>query len=241
VRCQCVRRGHPPAWRIAPVRAVVGWCSRCCSWGQLGCSAPGTCAGILVQGWRSSTFRKRAYGYRHVERFLSEVAQTGGAETLTDGLAAWATRLWKPTSELDEQTVSVFYLDGHRKPVYSDCLLPRGVIGRTGKVLGCRTLLLLHDEQGHPLLATTHRGDLHLTLGAHSLITRYETVTSETSLQRLVIDREGMAAELPFETGRRRALDRDHPAYRTISRASVLYRPGSVSPGGARSGWANHP
>jgi hypothetical protein len=69
------------------------------------------------------------------------------------------------------------------------------VIGRTGKILGCRALLLLHDEQGHPLLATTHRGDLHLTLGAPTLFTRYETATLEAPLQRLVIDREGMAAE----------------------------------------------
>jgi hypothetical protein len=37
--------------------------------------------------------RQHTYSYRHVERFLSEVAQAGGAETLTDALAAWATRL----------------------------------------------------------------------------------------------------------------------------------------------------
>ena len=87
------------------------------------------------------------------------------------------------------------YVDGHRKPVFSDELLPRGVIGRTGKILGCRALFLFHDEQGHPLLATTHRGDLHLTLGTPSLLTRYETATREGPLRRLVIDREGMAAE----------------------------------------------
>ena len=139
--------------------------------------------------------RRRAFSYRHAERFLSEVAQAGGAEMLTDVLAAWTTRLWKPAAADDEPTVPVYYLDGHRKPVYSDCLIPRGVIGRTGKILGCRTLLLLHDDRGHPLLATTRRGDLHLTLGTPSLIRRYETATSDVALRRLVIDREGMAAE----------------------------------------------
>lgn len=139
--------------------------------------------------------RQHAYSYRHVERFLSEVAQAGGAETLTDALVAWTTRLWKPAAEDGEPTVPAFFLDGHRKAVYSDCLLPRGVIGRTGKILGCRALLLLHDDRGHPLLATTQRGDLHLTLGAPSLIRRYETATDEAALRRLVIDREGMAAE----------------------------------------------
>jgi hypothetical protein len=36
---------------------------------------------------------------------------------------------------------SYLYIDGHRKPVYSDVLLPRGLIGRLGVVLGCRALL----------------------------------------------------------------------------------------------------
>jgi hypothetical protein len=151
--------------------------------------------GYTGAGLALLTGRKRASSYRHTERFLSEVAQAGGAETLTDTLAAWTTRLWKPAAEDCEASVPVSYLDGHRKPVYSDCLIPRGVIGRTGKVLGCRTLFLLHDAQGHPLLATTHRGDLHLTLGVPSLLTRYEMATDEVSLRRLVIDREGMAAE----------------------------------------------
>jgi len=58
--------------------------------------------------------------------------------------------------------------------------------------------LLLHDDRGHPLLATTHRGDLHLTLGAPSLLTQYETAAGETPLRRLVIDREGMGASSTF-------------------------------------------
>jgi hypothetical protein len=151
--------------------------------------------GYTGAGLALLTGRERAFSYRHAERFLSEVAQAGGADRLTDALAAWTTRLWKPAAEDCKPSVPASYLDGHRKPVYSGCLLPRGVIGRTGKILGCRALLLLHDDQGHPLVATTHRGDLHLTLGAPSLMTRYETATGDGSLRRLVIDREGMAAE----------------------------------------------
>jgi hypothetical protein len=123
------------------------------------------------------------------------VAQAGGAEAFTDALARWTAQLWKPATEEAQPLSPPSYVDGHRKPVFSNCLLPRGVIGRTGKILGCRTLLLLHDERGHPLLGTTHRGDLHLTLGTPSLLSRYETATEEGSLRRLVIDREGMAAE----------------------------------------------
>ena len=43
-------------------------------------------------------------------------------------------------------------------------------IGRTGKILGCRTLTVLHDPAGHPLLATTARGDAHLTTTVPALL-----------------------------------------------------------------------
>src|SRR5260370_30819432 len=32
-----------------------------------------------------------------------------------------------------------------------------------GKFLGCRELVVLHEQQGDPRLSTTHRGDQHLT------------------------------------------------------------------------------
>ncbi|MGO8948214.1 MAG: hypothetical protein ACLQUY_11245 [Ktedonobacterales bacterium] len=139
--------------------------------------------------------RRRAYGFWHTERFLSQVARAGGGETLTDALAAWTVRLWREKPPEPGQLLPVFYLDGHKKPVYSDHLIPRGLIGRTGKILGCRALLLLQDAKGHPLFATTHRGDLHLTKGAPAFLERYNQATESSVLTRLIIDREGMAAE----------------------------------------------
>lgn len=79
--------------------------------------------------------------------------------------------------------------------MYTDHLIPRGLVGRTGKILGCWALLLLHDAKGHPLFATTHRGDLHLTKGAADFLERYEQASGSIPLIRLIIDREGMAAE----------------------------------------------
>jgi hypothetical protein len=54
---------------------------------------------------------------------------------------------------------------------------------------------LLHDEQGHPLLATTHRGDQHLIVGLPSIIARYEHNEEHVQLKRIIVDREGMATE----------------------------------------------
>jgi hypothetical protein len=139
--------------------------------------------------------RRRAYGFWHTERFLSQVARAGGNETLTEALAAWTARLWREEPPESGQPPPAFYLDGHKKPVYSNHLIPRGLIGRLGKILGCRALLLLHDAKGHPLFTTTHRGDLHLTKGVSAFLERYEQATGSSTLTRLIIDREGMAAE----------------------------------------------
>jgi transposase len=109
------------------------------------------------------TGRHRAYGYCHTERFLSQFAKANGSEALTTVLGSWTAHLWQPSDESQEPPC--FYIDGHRKPVYTDCLIPRGLIGRSGKILGGRALALLHDGQGHPRMAITSRGDQHLTVG----------------------------------------------------------------------------
>jgi len=83
-----------------------------------------------------------------------------------------------------------------RLAVYSAVLVPRGPVGKLdGKILGCRELVLLHDARGHPLLATTHRGDQHLTIGLPHLLHCHEQAIDQMGVQRVVIDREGMAAE----------------------------------------------
>jgi hypothetical protein len=152
--------------------------------------------GYTSDGLALLTGRKRAYGYRYTEAFLSQVADADGAERLTDALACWTMHLWHASAEGTKQPQSLTcYVDGHRKPVYSDVLIPRGLIGRLGAILGCRALVLLHDEQGHPLLATTHRGDQHLTAGLPTIIARYEHHEESLQVKRIIVDREGMATE----------------------------------------------
>ena len=141
------------------------------------------------------TGRQHAYGYFHMERLLSQMAQANQAETLTNALAAWTAQLWPlPTQEPLGQ-YAAYYIDGHRKPVYTDALIPRGLVGRLSTILGCRALVLLHDEHGHPLLATTHRGDQHLNIGLPSIVTRYEQQAGMFAVKRIIVDRDQMAAE----------------------------------------------
>ena len=51
---------------------------------------------------------------------------------------------------------------------------PRGLIGRDIQNPGVSTLVILHDQEGRPLLVTTDRGDQHLTIGLPAILTRYE-------------------------------------------------------------------
>jgi hypothetical protein len=142
--------------------------------------------------------RPRAYSQRYAERFLARLAHAGAAACLTEVVAKWTWELWQAVQPEARQTSvpAVFYVDGHRKAVYSDVLVPRGPVGKLdGKILGCRELVVLHDAQAHPLLATTHRGDQHLTIGVPQMLHRYEQATGQRQVQRIVVDREGMAAE----------------------------------------------
>jgi hypothetical protein len=155
--------------------------------------------GYTADGLALLTGRKRAYGYRYTEAFLAQVARVDGAERFTNALASWTTHLWhaqaEGTGEAEHPHALTCYVDGHRKPVYSEVLIPRGLIGRLGVILGCRALLLLHDEQGHPLFVTTHRGDQHLITGVPTFLERYEQHAGNSQVTRMIVDREGMATE----------------------------------------------
>src|SRR2546429_9336440 len=117
-----------------------------------------------------------------------QLAKANGSEALTTALGSWTAHLWEEgLQDAGEEASPCFYIDGHRKPVYADKLIPRGLIGNTGKVLGARALVLLHDEQGHPLLVTTHRGDQHLTVGMPAILAHYEASGAVVEQSRLIV------------------------------------------------------
>ena len=173
--------------------------------GVVGLSRPWGLRGYTGDALGRLPGRSRAYGYFHTERFLAELARSNGAEAFTSALARWTTRLWQSEVSAGINVSALFYIDGHRKPVYTDALIPRGLVGRLSTILGSRTLVLLHDASGHPLLITTHRGDQHLTSGLPTVIKQYEQEAGLGTVRYLVVDREAMAAEFLAalkETGR---------------------------------------
>jgi hypothetical protein len=82
------------------------------------------------------TGRGCAYRYAYVEHFLARLAHAGADEPLTDAVARWTWASWhdkQPRAEPDQEAPeAVFYVDGHRKAVYSEVLVPRGPVGKLG-------------------------------------------------------------------------------------------------------------
>jgi hypothetical protein len=115
--------------------------------------------------------RKRGYGYHSTEAFLSQLARASGAERWTEALAHWTTQLWhSPEEPSASKAALTCSIDGQRKPASTMRVFPEDWWGCCRTILRCRALVLLHDEQGHPLLATTHRGDEHLIVALPSII-----------------------------------------------------------------------
>lgn len=155
--------------------------------GAVGVARPWELRRYSGDGLALLTGRRWPYGYVHTERFLAELARAKGDQPLTRAVAQWSDQLWGDQSS--------YYIDMHRKPVYSNQQLPRGLIGRSGKILGCRAIGLLHDQQGHPLLAMIDRGDTHLTQQVPELVTSYRQALGQQPIRQIIVDREGLGAD----------------------------------------------
>jgi hypothetical protein len=74
-----------------------------------------------------------------------------GAERLTDALARWTTQLWHAPDETPEQPQSLTcYIDGLSLPVYTDGLIPRGLVGRLSTALGAVRWCCFTMREGIP-------------------------------------------------------------------------------------------
>lgn len=69
-----------------------------------------------------------SYSYRHTERFLLQLSKLDGDQALTEILARWTASLWQIKDTTRDVSSLHFYLDDHRKPVYTQTSIPRGLI-----------------------------------------------------------------------------------------------------------------
>ena len=100
----------------------------------------------IEQGIETSVARIQSAVSMHratVYRLLKQV-QSEGERALIDGRHGHPVKFrGEALAFVREHCQTSPYVDGHRKPVYSDVLIPRGLIGRLGVILGCRALVLM--------------------------------------------------------------------------------------------------
>ena len=101
----CVLR----AFRRRPCAAS---CSPCSCLQAVGLRRTWDLRGYSGQALALLTNRYLAYSYRHIERFLAELARVGADEVLTHALAGWTASLWKRQPALEDGPVPVYYIDG---------------------------------------------------------------------------------------------------------------------------------
>jgi hypothetical protein len=140
-----------------------------------------------------STRRGRPYSADEMEHFDLSCVRAGWVEPLTADAARWATQLWGTETERAPDGPTYLYWDWHVKTVHSDYHLPRTKHGTSGRIVGARKQLMLHDEAGHLLLLRTYRGDTHLIEGMKKSGVYYEGLAESHRLTHQIFDREGLS------------------------------------------------
>ena len=93
-------------------RPCAASCSPCSCLQAVGLRRTWDLRGYSGQALALLTNRRLAYGYRHIEHFLAELARVGADEALTQALAGWTASLWKRQPALEDRPVPVYYIDG---------------------------------------------------------------------------------------------------------------------------------
>ena len=146
----------------------------------------GTALGLLTE-------RHRPYSADEMEHFTLSSVRVGWTEPLTGAVAGWATQLWTKDDLCDSDAPAYLYWDWHVKAVHSDYHVPRTKHGTSGRIVGARKQLMLHDEGGHLLFMRTYRGDTHLVDGMVDGTAYYEGLAESQRLTRQIFDREGLS------------------------------------------------
>ncbi len=140
-----------------------------------------------------TTGRGRPYSADEMGHFILSCVRAGWVEPLTADAARWATQLWGAETNRSSDEPAYLYWDWHVKTVYSDYHVPRTKHGTSGRIVGARKQLMLHDAAAHLLLLRTYRGDTHLIEGMQDGGAYYEGLAESHRLTHQIFDREGLS------------------------------------------------
>jgi len=93
----------------------------------------------------------------------------------------------------EEQT---FYIDCHKKVVWTKKNIPKGLHATRNKILKCLDVYFIHDCNGVPILPWSRPGDSHLVNELLPIVAELERAVGKNIVKLVIFDREGVSLAL---------------------------------------------
>jgi len=129
-----------------------------------------------------------------MDKFLREISLLDMDKQLSRDLA----RAYIEVSGLTFQTQEeqTFYIDCHRKVLWTKKNVPKGLHATRNKILKCLDVYFIHDCNGMPILPWSRPGDSHLVNELLPILRELETAVGKDIVKLAIFDREGLSVAL---------------------------------------------
>jgi len=137
------------------------------------------------------------YKYHTMDKFLREISLLDIDKQLSRDLARAYLEVFGLKFETREE--QTFYIDCHKKVLWTKKNVPKGLHATRNKILKCLDVYFIHDCNGVPILPWSRPGDSHLVHELLPIVTELEKAVGEKIVKLAIFDREGLSLALFYE------------------------------------------
>ncbi len=141
------------------------------------------------------------YKYHTMDKFLREISLLDIDKQLSRDLARAYIEVFGLKFETQEE--QTFYIDCHKKVVWTKKNIPKGLHATRNKILKCLDVYFIHDCNGVPILPWSRPGDSHLVNELLPIVTELEKAVGKDIVKLAIFDREGVSLALFREITKR--------------------------------------
>ena len=134
------------------------------------------------------------YRYHTIDNFLRELSRLDIDKQLSRDLARTYLEIFHLNIETREE--QTFYIDCHKKVLWTKKNVPKGLHATRNKILKCLDVYFIHDCNGIPILPWTRPGDSHLVNELLPIVQELEKAVGKDIVKLAIFDREGLSLAL---------------------------------------------
>ena len=134
------------------------------------------------------------YKYHTMDKFLREISLLDIDKQLSRDLARAYLEVFGLKFETREE--QTFYIDCHKKVLWTKKNVPKGLHATRNKILKCLDVYFIHDCSGMPILPWSRPGDSHLVHELLPIVGELEKAVGENIVKLAIFDREGLSLAL---------------------------------------------